>query len=466
MGQSARLTDKPAARRRICKLFVLTLILLSLALALPAGASAAAGWFKQSSGTTTELDAVAFGDASHGWAIGNADGTAFILATTNGGLSWTQDSESNVTLNSVASSDANHAWAVGSTPNSWGGDDLAIFATIDGGANWSAQASGPTGEFNAVTFLPDGVHGWAVGKGGAIAATTDGGANWQLQTSGSGEDLYAVSFSDASHGCAVGNFGTILATTNGGLTWSPQSSGSGGAHLMGVDFVDANRGWAVGYYYGVFPLGIAEASVILATTDGGATWIPQSWGSGAWLYDVAFSDASHGWVVGNDQGGDGGGPILVTSNGGATWTRQAVAPTSLYGLASSDATHAWAVGRDGTILATTDGGGTPTPTPTPKVTLKLSGLKSGVMKLGKSVTAKGTVTPTSLAGSKVTLTAQLKKGAKWVKAKSMARTISASGAYSWKYKPAKRGAYRMRAAIAKTAAHAAATTKWRTFRVK
>ena len=118
MRQPATSTDKPAARRRTGKVFVLTLILLSLALALPAGASAASGWFKQSSGTTTELDSVAFPDASHGWAIGNAGGKAFILATTNGGLSWTQDSESNVTLNSVASSDAMHAWAVGSTPNS------------------------------------------------------------------------------------------------------------------------------------------------------------------------------------------------------------------------------------------------------------------------------------------------------------------------------------------------------------
>ena len=360
MRQPATSTDKPAARRRTGKVFVLTLILLSLVLTLPAGASAAAGWFKQSSGTTTELDSVAFGDASHGWAIGNADGTAFILATTNGGLSWTQDSESNVTLNSVASSDANHAWAVGSTPNSWGGDDLAIFATADGGANWGAQIlAGTTGELNAVTFL-DATHGWAVGKGGAIAATTDGGANWQLQTSGSGEDLYAVSFSDASHGCAVGNFGTILATTNGGFTWSPQNSGSS-AYLMGVDFVDATHGWAVGYNYGVFggvsDIVIAEASEILVTTNGGATWSPQNWGSGAWLYDVVFSSASHGWIVGNDQGGDGGGPILVTRNGGATWTRQAVAATSLYGLASSDANHAWAVGRDGVVMATTDGGG-------------------------------------------------------------------------------------------------------------
>ena len=101
-----------------------------------------------------------------------------------------------------------------------------------------------------------------------------------------------------------------------------------------------------------------------------------------------------------------------------------------------------------------------------KVTLKLSGLTSGAMKLGKSVTAKGTVTPSSLAGSKVTLTVQKKRGANWVTVKSVARTISASGAYSWKYKPARRGAYRMRATIAKTAARTAAATTWRPFKVK
>jgi len=108
---------------------------------------------------------------------------------------------------------------------------------------------------------------------------------------------------------------------------------------------------------------------------------------------------------------------------------------------------------------------TPTPKVTPKATLKLSGLTSGAMKLGRSVTAKGKVTPTSLAGSKVKLTVQKKRGARWVTVKSVARTISASGAYSWKYKPATRGAYHMRATIAKTAAHTAARTKWRTFRV-
>jgi hypothetical protein len=109
---------------------------------------------------------------------------------------------------------------------------------------------------------------------------------------------------------------------------------------------------------------------------------------------------------------------------------------------------------------------TPAPTPTPTVSLKLGGLKRGSVKLGKSVTATGTVTPTSLAGSKVTLTAQLKKGAKWVKAKTFQAAINSTGVYSWKYKPAKKGAYRMQAVIAASPTSAAATTKWLAFKVK
>ena len=109
---------------------------------------------------------------------------------------------------------------------------------------------------------------------------------------------------------------------------------------------------------------------------------------------------------------------------------------------------------------------TPAPTVTPKVTLTLSGLRSGVLRLGRRVTAKGTVTPTSLAGSKVALTLQKKKGARWVKVQMAAATIGATSAYSWKYKATRTGSYRVRAAIPRTAEHAAASTTWRSFRVR
>jgi hypothetical protein len=103
---------------------------------------------------------------------------------------------------------------------------------------------------------------------------------------------------------------------------------------------------------------------------------------------------------------------------------------------------------------------------TPKVTLKLSGLKRGVLKRGKSVTAKGTVTPTGLSGSTVMLTVQKKRGARWVKTKTAATTIRVTNTYSWRYKATTKGAYRVRATIAKTAAHTAAKSAWRSFRVK
>ncbi len=50
--------------------------------------------------------------------------------------------------------------------------------------------------------------------------------------------------------------------------------------------------------------------------------------------------------------------------------------------------------------------------------------------------------------------------------KSALRKIGAHGGYGWTYRPARRGAYRLRATIAKTMTHTAALTKWRTFKVK
>ena len=130
-----------------------------------------------------------------------------------------------------------------------------------------------------------------------------------------------------------------------------------------------------------------------------------------------------------------------------------------------------AAASTGKIALTTPGGVATSATNftvlvTPKLTLKLSGLTHGVLKLGKRLTAKGTVKPKSLAGSKVTLTVQRKQGGKWRKVRSTVRRIAAGGAYGWKYKPVKKGSYRLRATIAKTATRTAARTTWRTFKVK
>ena len=75
-----------------------------------------------------------------------------------------------------------------------------------------------------------------------------------------GNYLLGVSFVDANIGTAVGDAGTILRTPDGGATWTRQTSGTINA-LLGVSFVDANIGTAVGWH-----------GTILRTTNGGVTW--------------------------------------------------------------------------------------------------------------------------------------------------------------------------------------------------
>jgi hypothetical protein len=101
-----------------------------------------------------------------------------------------------------------------------------------------------------------------------------------------------------------------------------------------------------------------------------------------------------------------------------------------------------------------------------RMTLALRGLTTkGTIKLGKRVTAKGLATPRVLAGGKVKLQVQ-RWARRWVTVKTVLRTIGSSGAYSWSYKPAKKGSYRVWSTLAKTATHMAAKTTWHTFKVK
>ncbi len=102
----------------------------------------------------------------------------------------------------------------------------------------------------------------------------------------------------------------------------------------------------------------------------------------------------------------------------------------------------------------------------PTITLRLSGLTSGAAKLGRSVTAKGRVTPTSLAGGKVKLCVRLRKAGSWVTVKTVSVIIKAGGAYTRIFKPAKKGSYRVMASVGRTAVNTPARTAWIAFRVR
>jgi hypothetical protein len=114
---------------------------------------------------------------------------------------------------------------------------------------------------------------------------------------------------------------------------------------------------------------------------------------------------------------------------------------------------------------------TPTPTATPPATVVATTVTAKVaptaIRLGKTVKTTGAVTPiATLAGKKVALRVDFKKGTKWVKAKTATATVTAAGAFSWKYKPLKKGTFRVKASVAATATYKASKTAYKTFKVK
>jgi photosystem II stability/assembly factor-like uncharacterized protein len=104
-----------------------------------------------------------------------------------------------------------------------------------------------------------------------------------------------------------------------------------------VHFIDPLRGWAVGI-----------DSVIIATTDGGATWAVQPPPvRGRSFYDIVIR-GQRGWIVGES------GTLLATADGGTTWQLSPVpiqlAANWLRGVALTAAGRGLAVGADGLVF--------------------------------------------------------------------------------------------------------------------
>lgn len=246
--------------------------------------------------------------------------------------------------------DAKEGWIVG---------DLGrVFHTVDGGLNWEIQATGTKRPFAGIACT-DRSNLWIAGQGGQIAHSTNGGKSWETQKSGSERQLLNIAFSNAKRGLAIGDFGTLLRTEDGGATWSKAAIPAdlklppdiaevvqpGDVVLYGLSFADADHVWVAG-----------EFGVIMASTDGGATWQGQTSGVETTLFGIRFADQQKGWAVGIDE------TLLHTVDGGATWQRQRVQTPKEYSLAFYDVdikgAYAWVVGSSGLLLSSKDAGET------------------------------------------------------------------------------------------------------------
>jgi photosystem II stability/assembly factor-like uncharacterized protein len=147
------------------------------------------------------------------------------------------------------------------------------------------------------------------------------------------------------HAWAAGEPGVLLVTGDGGATWKRQRFF---LPQRGVDvaFSDASTGWLV-----------TDAGTVLATTDGGAGWavVEQVEFS---VKAIAASGAGRAWVAGNATGAagePGASAVLRTVNGGESWKKTGFGMAQLADVAFADERHGVLIALD-RIWSTHDGG--------------------------------------------------------------------------------------------------------------
>lgn len=159
-----------------------------------------------------------------------------VVRTTDGGSHWTvQTSGTTSNLSALAFADALHGWLVG--------DDGTIRHTADGGKTWGKQTSGTTQDLKGVACVSVS-QAWAVGSSGVMLRTTDAGKTWARRVCDKDVDLNQVVFTDALHGWASGSHLTAFKTIDGGKTWRTLVADGGG--FLGISAVNSDSVWATG----------------------------------------------------------------------------------------------------------------------------------------------------------------------------------------------------------------------------
>lgn len=315
-----------------------------------------ATFFEQTSGTTQLLTGASFPSTDVGFAVGESGA---IIATTDGGVSWTEQSThfgfSNWKFTDVSFPTTSVGYASGQFIASCApgpfctANHMGVATTTDGGAKWNLITWGTVGIINAVVFL-DETRGFAVGassNGDAVLAVKQDGQPWFRQTRTGFPRLNALSFASVSDGFAVGNSGTVFYWS--GSTWNVQTSGTT-QHLKGVSCPYKSIAYAVG-----------EAGTVIATTDSGSTWNAQTSGTTQNLNAVSFTSIFVGYAVGDS------GTMIATTDGGATWNAQTSGTSMSLNAVSFPCTYAvcygYAMGSEGTVI---HNGPPPTAAPTAK----------------------------------------------------------------------------------------------------
>ncbi|MDA8344973.1 MAG: hypothetical protein M0Z66_05765 [Thermaerobacter sp.] len=219
-------------------------------------------------------------------------------------------------------------------------DTVHLFATLDGGKTFVERPQ-PCGSWNpsapGAIYFSDPSTGWLLcgGEvGGAdgtqqaksLYATRDGGRNWSLIASTSahsGGSLPTLGFSDALFFASsqVGYVGLdgngIYGTADGGRTWRKvfASADPPGNWALSIGFLSGGFGWFLG----------GRGPALQETDNGGSTWrdvgsatppVPDGtgWDLGGGLAISLARPSVYRWSQGRAQ-------LVLSSDGGGTWTK-------------------------------------------------------------------------------------------------------------------------------------------------
>ncbi|AOS46018.1 Ycf48-like protein precursor [Lacunisphaera limnophila] len=166
--------------------------------------------------TRAMLTGVAFGDATHGWAVGH-DGV--ILHTADAGLTWTQQpsgQDLETVLLDVAFADAQHGFVVGAYGK--------CLVTTDGGRIWTSYS--PSAEemhLNQIARSPDGTL-YLAGEMGTLLTARNPAGPWTILDAPYDGSLHGLLPLDASRLLVYGLRGRVFASDDAGATWSPRET--------------------------------------------------------------------------------------------------------------------------------------------------------------------------------------------------------------------------------------------------
>lgn len=241
----------------------------------------------------------------------------YIVYSDNNGESWTRaKTPDSPLLTAVAFADAKNGWAAG--------HDTVILATTDGGATWTQQFSAPSEQRPLLDLLfVSAKEGYAVGAYGAFYETADGGKTWAARKIiADDKHLNAIESLGGGRLLILGEGGTILSSGDAGKTWTALASPYKGSLFGGLM---ANDGSIVAF---------GLRGKLFRSSDNGKTWKAVDNASQATLMGGSKLPDGSLVIVG------AAGTVLVSRDNGQSFVSLATGSTRGYGKAVLGAPNA------------------------------------------------------------------------------------------------------------------------------